>query len=406
MTATLTVAEASYPQLRRSALATGAVFTLSGMTMATWVSRLPEVKERLGADTGSLGLALLFLSIGSILSTPVTGRLVTRFGSRPVVAVQALVANSALVGMGAAPSVELLGVVLFVHGFGYASWDVAMNIHGHGVEAAAGKAWMPRYHSAWSVGGFTAAGLGALAAAIHLPVVAHFAIMGGLIVGLVVVALRHFLVDREEQVEHDGPKPAKIKIVNLHFVILGVVMACATLIEGAASDWLGIYFHDERDLSPAASAAAYTTFAVAMAVSRGLGTWLIEALGRHRAVRLSGVLACVGVSVLLLAPATGVAYAGAALWGLGVAAIFPAVISAAGDTPGRSAQAIALVTPIGYTGFLFGPPLIGLLARHIGLENALWLVGALAAVSAVLAGATKERARISLEREGNEPHDA
>jgi len=96
---------------------------------------------------------------------------------------------------------------------------------------------------------------------------------------------------------------------------------------------------------------------------------------------------------MLLSPALVVSFVGVALWGIGVASVFPAVISSAGDAGGRSGTAISLVTPIGYSGSLFGPPAIGLLARHLGLHNALWLVGALSLLVVVLANATREPAR-------------
>ena len=402
------MATAPYPVLRRSALATAAVFALSGAVPATWVSRLPEVRAQLHAGPGALGIALLGASVGSILSTGLSGRLSRRFGSRWVVAAACAVSVAGLVGLGLVRSVVELGLVLVLFGLGYGSWDVAMNIHGHGVEAGAGKAWMPRYHAAWSVGGFVAAGIGSAAAGARIPVPIHLAVAAVLCMGGVLGMLALFLPDGDRADGIAEPEPGsehvpRVGLLTTTFVLLGVVMAAATLVEGAAADWLGIYFDTIRGTAPAAGAAAYTTFSVAMACSRATGTWTIERLGRGRAVRVSGLLALAGVAVVLLSPVTAGAYVGAALWGLGTAIVFPAVISAAGDTPGRSADAIAMVTPIGYTGFLVGPPLIGLLAQHVGLEHSLWVVGGLAGLMALLAGVTRERARRGRPIEQLEP---
>lgn len=386
-----------YPALRRSALATGGVFALSGAVNATWVSRLPEVRESLHTDTGSLGLALLATAIGTILSAPLTGRMARRFGSRAVIAVTCPLTLVALVWLGFAPSVPLLAGGLFVLGLGYGSWDVAMNIHGHAVESAAGRAWMPRYHAAWSAGGFAAAGIGAGVAALGLPVSLHFLIAAILDVGGTLALLLLFRPDSGRAAEpKPGPEPgaphrSRVRLVSVTLVLMGVVMACATMVEGAANDWLAMYLDDVRKVPAAAGAAGYTIFAVAMAVSRGAGTWLISWLGRGRAVRASALLALAGIAMLLLVPVTGLAYVGAVFWGLGIALVFPAVISAAGDSSARPGEAIAAVTPIGYAGFLVGPPLVGLLARQVGLGVALWAVAALAAVMAVLAGVTRER---------------
>jgi len=365
---------------------------LSGAAQATWVSRLPEVREHLHADPGSLGLALLGAAIGSILSMPLVGRVCARYGSRVGVAAGTLVCLVALVGLGFAGTVWQLGLVLVAFGFGFGSWDVAMNIHGQAVESAAGKAWMPRYHAVWSAGGFGFAGIGALLAGLAVPVPAHFTLVAVVLAAGTLGLLLLFVPDAEARRDAHTPRPSVRGIITLPFVLMGVVMACATLVEGAASDWLGIYFREVRTVSPPSASAAYATFAVAMAVSRAAGTWTIGWLGRARAVRFSALVATAGVAVLLISPIVAGAYVGAALWGLGIAIVFPAVVSAAGETPGRSAEAIALVTPIGYAGFLVGPPVLGMIAQHAGgLGNALWLVGALALVMALLAGVTAQR---------------
>jgi fucose permease len=260
---------------------------------------------------------------------------------------------------------------------------------------------MPRYHAVWSVGGFTFAGVGAALSHWHVPIPLHFAGYSVLAIITVFVCLSRFFDERpaaeQERAQHAAAGTASTGsrlALARHLIPLGIVMGAATLIEGAASDWLGIYFNTDRGTSPAAGSAAFTLFSVSMAAARAAGTWAIEKFGRAQAVRLGGLTSLVGVALLLLSPTVGPSYAGAALWGLGVAIIFPAVVSAAGDTPGRAAEAISLVTPIGYSGFLFGPPAIGLIAHALGLNIALWLVGLLALVTVALAGRTREPDRL------------
>jgi hypothetical protein len=99
----------------------------------------------------------------------------------------------------------------------------------------------------------------------------------------------------------------------------------------------------------------------------------------------------VGVLVTVLGPGLVSAYAGAALWALGVCLVFPAAVSAGGEAPERPADAIAAVTTIGYGGFLLGPPLIGLLAEQAGLGRALLVLLVLAAGIAALSPAVRSR---------------
>lgn len=381
--------------LRTAALATAAVFFASGAAFATWVSRLPTTRDRLGASVAALGLALLMPGLGSLATMPLTGRVCDRIGSRKVVAVTALPACAVLVLLALLPSVPATGAALLVWGMLYGAWDVAMNVHGSAVERAAGRAWMPRYHACWSVGGIAGAGLGAVAAKLGVGVAAHFTVAAAVLALGLVVALRLFLDERAlalvapvAPVER-VPGEARGRLFSRRLLLVGIVTLCSTCIEGAAADWLAIFLADERAASASAAAGGYTAFAAAMAIARFAGTPITERLGRAGVVRLAGVVTGTGVAVTLAAPGVLGAYAGALLWGAGVALVFPAAMSAGGEVPGRSAEGIAAVSTIGYGGFLLGPPFIGLVAQHSGLGRALLLLLALAAGIVALAPATR-----------------
>ena len=385
---------ATEPRLRRAALATALVFAVSGFVAASWVSRLPATRDRLGASAAELGLVLLAPGVGSLLSMPFSGRWCRRFGSRWVVGAATVAACAVLAALAVVPNLVTLGLGLFVWGSFYGSWDVAMNVHGSAVEQRAGREWMPRYHACWSVGGIAGAGLGALAAHVGSPLGLHFTAVAVLCVALVALALRSFVEDRVQAVTPPpDPDPARRRrrVLTGRLLLVGVVTLCATTLEGAAADWLALFLTDERAATASLAAAGYAVFAVAMAGGRFSGTAVAERLGRDGAVRAGGLVSLAGVLLTVLGPGLAGAYAGAALWALGVCLVFPAAVSAGGETPDRPADAIAAVTTIGYGGFLIGPPLIGLLADQIGLGRALLVLCVLAGGIAALAPAVRSR---------------
>jgi predicted MFS family arabinose efflux permease len=421
--------------LGRAALATALVFAVNGFLLASWVSRLPATRDRLGASVAELGLVLLAPGFGSLLSMPFSGRWCRRFGSRVVVAATTVAASVALVALAVVPTSFTLGLALFVWGSFYGSWDVAMNVHGSAVEQRAGREWMPRYHACWSVGGIAGAGCGALAAQAGMPLTLHFSAVAVLCTALVMVALRAFVEDRADVAvvasgpadgpvpdpgapqppgpvpgppegersprretvaaavhsPHGGPERSRPRVLTGRLLLVGAVTLCATTLEGAAADWLALYLTDERGATQSLAAAGYAVFAVAMAGGRFSGTAVAERLGRDGAVRAGGLVSFVGVLLTVLGPGLVSVYLGAALWALGVCLVFPAAVSAGGEAPERPADAIAAVTTIGYGGFLLGPPLIGLLAEQVGLGRALLVLLVLAAGIASLAPAVRSR---------------
>jgi fucose permease len=382
------------PRLRRAALATALVFAVNGFLLASWVSRLPATRDRLGATAAELGLVLLAPGFGSLLSMPFSGRWCRRFGSRTVVAATTVAGCAVLVALAVVPTLVGLGLTLFVWGAFYGSWDVAMNVHGSAVEQRAGHEWMPRYHACWSVGGIAGAGFGALAAHLASPLALHFAVVAVLCAALVAVALRDFVEDRAGGVEaaaHPNRDRGRGRVLTGRLLLVGVVTLCATTLEGAAADWLALFLTDERGATGSLAAVGYAVFAVAMAGGRFSGTVVAERLGRDGAVRAGGLVSLAGVLLCVLGPGLVASYVGAALWALGVCLVFPAAVSAGGETPGRPADAIAAVTTIGYGGFLVGPPLIGLLADRVGLGRALLVLCLLAGGIATLAPAVRSR---------------
>ncbi|WP_433217120.1 MFS transporter [Dactylosporangium sp. CS-047395] len=385
----------------RPALGTALVFTASGAVVGGWVARIPAVVERLSIGPGELGRALLALGIGSLVSMPVTGRACRRFGSRAWVAGTSIVATAALAAAGFAGTLWALSGALFVLGLAYGSWDVAMNVQGSFVDRCAGREWMPRYHACWSLGSIGGAAAGALAARASIGAGTHLAVAAAVSLAVTYAGLALYLDERAGTEEPSGGPRARFRVSRV-ILLIGLVTFCATVAEGAAGDWLALYLHTGRALSQADAALGYTMFAVAMTAGRFAGSTAVARLGRAGAVRLGALLGVAGIAAAVLAPGTLPLYAGALLWGLGICLVFPAAVSAAGETD-RPADAIALVTSIGYGSILVGPPLIGALAEVIGLGRALLGLTVLSAAIALLAPVLTTREPEHQDQAGRTP---
>jgi len=173
-------------------------------------------------------------------------------------------------------------------------------------------------------------------------------------------------------------------------VLIAAMTLCSNVGEGSASDWLALYVHDERGFAAGSAAAVYTVYTVALTIGRLGGSVVIGRLGRVRTLRIAGIVSALGVGITLTLPGGAGPFVGATVWGLGLAVVFPAAISAAGDSGGANAAgAIAAVSTMAYGAFLVGPPLIGLLAQSLSIGAALRVVLVLALGISVLAFAAR-----------------
>jgi MFS family permease len=358
--------------------ATFAVFFVAGAVFASWGARIPAVQEALALSPGELALAILGIEGGAVAGLPLGGALVTRFGSRaslrPALAAYAV----GMVGIALAPGLGALAAALALTAASNSVIDVAMNAQGVELERRFRRPVMSRLHAGHSFGVLAGGLIGTAAAAAGLGVREHFAAIAavGLLAGWTATL---WLVD--EPREAGAPLLAR---PGGRLAALAAIAFCAFLVDGTAINWSAVDVRGEG-AGPALAAAAFSAFALAVAVGRLGGDRLLAGRGRRAVVRTAGLIGATGAVLVVVAPGPVAALAGWAVLGAGIAIVAPAVLGAA---PGASdlppGVAIAAVTTVGYLGSFTGPPAIGALAELIGLSTALLLlVVACAAISAL-----------------------
>ena len=365
-------------------LAVLAIFFLSGFGFASWAVRIPAVQGRLDLGEGLLGVALLGMAAGSLVSMPLAGWLVSRLGSRPVVGATALAYSLVLPLLAVSPSLALLVPALALVGAATGSLDVSMNAQAVAVEKGHGRPIMSSFHAAFSLGGLAGAVVGGAVAAWGVGVAPHLAGVAGLSLVVFAIAYGRMLptgVDRGE-----GGDPAFARPTRA-LAGLGVISFCVLLGEGAMADWSAVYLSGPLGTGPGLAAAGFAAFSAAMVAGRLLGDRLIARFGPVALVRAGAVVSAAGLGGSLAVAHPAGALVGFGCAGLGFSIIFPAALSAAGRAKGTSTgPAIAAVATAGYFGFLVGPPSIGFVAEAVGLGGALFIVVALSAAIVLLAG--------------------
>ncbi|MGV9558401.1 MFS transporter [Streptomyces sp. NPDC003522] len=363
-------------------------FALDGFVFAGWVVRIPAVKEQTGASTSGLGLALLGVSAGAVVTMLITGRLCRRYGSHPVTVACAVLLSLSVMLPPLTHSVLALGAVLLLFGAAYGGINVAFNSAAVDLVTALRRPIMPTFHAAFSMGGMIGAGLGGLVAGSLSPA-RHLLGLG--LVGLLVTALAGPALLRrppagaargtDEDVRPARPARPAAR-TRRPVLVFGLIALCTAYGEGALADWGALHLQEDLGTSPALAAAGYSCFALAMTAGRLTGTTLLERLGHTRTVVVGGTVAAVGMLLGSLAPAPWAALAGYTVAGLGLANLFPVAVERAGTLAGPTGVAVA--STLGYGGMLLGPPAIGFMADWSSLPTALTSVAALAAVAALI----------------------
>ncbi|NGM60914.1 MFS transporter [Sphingobacterium sp. SGG-5] len=336
-----------------------------GLAFASWASRIPLIKSQLALSDAQLGTVLLMLPIGQLLTMPLSGKLVSKFGSHSLLPIMALLYGINLLAIAFAANGIQLGILLFLFGVIGNMCNISVNTQGVLGENIYQKPIMASFHGAWSLAGFTGALIGLLTTNLHLSTAQHFLLIFVLLI-INVFVNRSYLAPPSENLTMKRSfsfKPDRI------LISLGVVGFCSMATEGAMFDWSGVYFHDIVQSPEQLVTLGYASFMIMMAIGRFIGDFVLQRLGRQRTLQVSGLLMFTGMMLSVAFPNIYMATVGFMMVGIGVACNIPTVYSVAGKHPTiPSGMAIAMVSTVSYLGFLMGPPLIGYIAEVFSLR--------------------------------------
>lgn len=394
--------------LRSARIATFTYFILCGTLMGTWVVHIPAIEHQVGISHATLGGLLVLLGLGAFAGMQVAGRLTDRLGSRVVVPTAGVLCGATLVLPGLARESWTLAAALLVFGFCNGCLDVSMNAHAVHVEKAYSRPVMSAFHAAFSVGGVVAAVIAAGVSGMGMSAAWALAVTGvvGIVIALATGRLLLPAVPAEpttpttpttpaehavaaEYAPAAGPRRAGRQIWILAGLAL-IIMLC----EGAANDWSALHLKDVLGAPAGTAAFAYGTFAAAMTLGRLLADRVSARFGAMAILRYGAAVAAVGITIAALSPWIWSAFAGWALFGLGLSGCVPQLFSAAGHAdPAAAGTNVSRVAGLGYVGMLAGPAVIGWMTHVVALNHAFLLLTLMCVIAAATAGVLRaERA--------------
>jgi hypothetical protein len=351
-----------------------------GAIDGVWVARLPALKHKLSLDSGRLGLVIFAVTAVATLSLPLAGWLASRRGSRGPAGAGLVLASGALAAAAFVPSFAPMLLVACGLGSGVGVADVSLNAHGIELERRTGRHLLSPLHAAWSFGLLGGSAVTAVSAAVGVRLQVELPAVAAALVAITLLAAPRLLPRTAAEVE-----TAHFALPRGALALPAVLMFCAFFVESAAMNWSAVFLSGPAGASSAVAAGAVVAYAAAMGAARLFGDRLLVRWGFGGLARRSGAITCAGTLLAIATRSTVPALAGFALVGIGCAAIVPALFRIGGSMPGVSQSAgVAAVATAGYTGGLLNGPVIGFVARGVGLSGALGLLAVAGAVIVVL----------------------
>ncbi len=364
--------------MKRARLAVTLTFITNGLAVGSFVARIPDIKTHLDISNATLGMLLLFSSIGVFLALGPSGRLSAKHGSAPIAFWASIALAIAMALLGFIFNTAWLCFTLFVFGFALAFQDVAMNSHAVALEHKSDRRMMSVFHGMFSVGGLLGGAIGGVFSQAKIPFSDQGLIVGSFIAFVALYSKHRWLPANADK--HEFAREGKANKRPGLLWVLGFFGFCGALSEGAAGDWGGILSRETFHSSHFVSALPYIAFSVTMVIGRFSGDRLAHRFSAPRILSAAGVIASAGLAIgLLVGGSFGVIF-GWFFMGMGLSVVIPLLFSAAGTVAATRfrgqiapSQAVAIVSGISYFGFIVGPPTIGFIADVVQLRWAMFV---------------------------------
>ena len=363
----------------REVHAARAFFFIGGFGTATWAPLVPLLRERLMVGDDVLGMLLLCIGVGSLLTMPLSGALAMRLGCRRVVMTAAVLFAAILLLVSCVDALSLAVPIVLIFGAVMGCIDVVVNIVAVLVEKGIGRRIMSGMHAFWSLGGFAGAGLyGVWVGLLGLTPFQSTAIAAGLVLLLTAVYGRHLI-------PYGGGGGALLALPRGIIVFVGMTAFIAFLSEGAVMDWGGVYLTTVRGMDLALAGTGYSVFSAAMLTMRFLGDRVVQRIGALPVAVGGALLAFGGILLVMFAPIDALLYVGFFAIGIGSANIVPVFFSLMGrQNVMPVSAAVSAVSTMGYLGILAGPAAIGFVSSLTTLQTAFAMLAALSILQATI----------------------
>ena len=347
-----------------------ACFFFFAVATGALMSRLPELQTHLGVSEGQLGLTMIGMAIGSLISLTAGAPLVEKLGFRTTAFFTTLgpaILFAIIPWLPAAPAVF---AVLLMVGLLAGALEINLNVEIDRLETLTAKRYMNRANGFWSVGFFFTALFGAvirqsgLSAGLHLALVAAIIVLVG---GYLIYGATNTPRTARSQTEAAGHRFA---FPNLGLLPLCLIGFAAFLVEGAGIDWSAIYMRDVFAVEPIVGGMSLTLFAFFMALLRLTADPFVTRFGPRNVAMIMLGSASLGALLVGIAPGPELALAGFALMGAGCSAVYPLAVSAAAQRTDRPAAVnVAAIGQVSVVVFFLAPPLLGFVAEWINIRS-------------------------------------
>jgi fucose permease len=343
-----------------------------GQFWGVWVILVLEYQRQHTLTDSHLGLMYSLLSLAAIGTMLAGAPRLQRLSLRTSVPASLACLAVGSIGLAVQPT-SLVLVTFVIVGVGNGLIDVYLNVAAQREESRSRRPVLQLLHASYALGGVTGA---AAAGALRTVGLDHR--LGLAAAGVALLATAGWNARRAADEPAAGGAGALLSVSALRrhptLWIPALTVLFCFLVEGSMDIWSGLYLREQLGASAGAAGAAFVAFAGALFVGRLFAAKVLFGLGPRRTIIIFGIGGGIGGTIAVLSDTTAVVAAAFLLMGFAMSAAGPAGFSLVEGTTEDPSAAIAAVATVGYTGFVWSPPLLGWIADTVDLRAAMGVI--------------------------------
>ena len=343
-----------------------------GQFWGVWVILVLEFRGQHGISESRLGLYYTLLSTVAVAAMLLIAPRLQPLPLRSSVPLGLLTMAVATFAIGFLPTgVVLIGFALL--GVGNGLVDVYLNVAAQRAEVAWRKPVLQWLHASYALGGATGAAVAGLILTLHLNFRVGFAYAT---VALLIMTMWNARTASVEPGTEGAETSFSISPLfrSPGLWVPALIVLFAFLVEGSMDTWSGLYLRQELNASAAVAAGVFIAFSGTVFLGRLFAGRVLFGLGPRTTILVSGAGSAIGGAIAVTtgqAWLVGVAFL---LLGFSISAAAPAGFGLVDNVDEDPTNAIAAVTTVGYTGFIWSPPLLGYIAQTVDLRAAMTVI--------------------------------
>ena len=352
-------------------------YILSGAVITIFGAILPHLIEEEQLNYAVAGGLISILAIGNFCASIIYPLAKRHFSHRAVVVAITGLSPIVMLLLTIHPPVAFMYLLVFVLGITKGTVTIISNL-AMNVATNSSTKYLNILHTTFAVGAFASPFIMAALLALGFPwrIIMYILCVSGAIFPLNYWTMDYRMLEEPQPSaanagDHRADGHTRALLTNRSFLIITFIMFMYVGFENTVNGWFVTYLKDTGVMTSAlATAMVSVTWIMMMAGRMGTAQFL-QNVNKLQIILVSALIDFIAIVLLVNTHTATMAAIIIAVLGLGMSAIYPTTVAAAGPIIEGSTMGLSLLTGISAIGGILVPQIIGILADQVGIAGAM-----------------------------------